>query len=247
MTQRRLCQSLILLSSVALLAGCVSKRGIDFGHWALQGEHINTIRIFESESRKNLTGKERVLLLPVMDGDAKESRAILQAQFFRSMKTYLPVRVVLAEENNAYTSYLQEDNLIAPDGQFDVSEAGRIGKLHGATHVLCVGIREWQQYPPQTLALTITMIDCASQQVILAMDATFDASEQQVVMALGDHLQRRKAMKYSDHSLDTLLRSPTKYAMFVASQCNRAIAAKLWPRIELKKETQQADTKEGTR
>ena len=157
------------------------------------------------------------------------------------------MKILHPNDSDSNLTYLTEDNLMPDGNQFDTSEAGRIGTLLGATHVLCVSIRDWQQYPPQVLSLSVTMVDCASLQPILEMDATFDASEQQVVMALADHLQRREARKYSSHGLDILLHSPSKYATFVASQCNRELFRQLWPQIELKKPSQQTDTNEGRR
>ena len=73
------------------------------------------------------------------------------------------------------------------------------------------------------------MVDSASGAAIGEMEATFDAKEQQVVVALRNNLQSRRAREFDDSSLDVMLRSPSEFQNFVATVCCRELAQALWP------------------
>jgi len=115
------------------------------------------------------------------------------------------------------------------DGTLNTSEAGRVGQLLGVSHVLCAYVREHRLHPPQLVVLDMTLVDSLSYKPVLKMTAQYDASEQNVLLALDKYLRNRSARHYTQSSLDIILRSPAEYAAFVSAECMRTFSQKVWP------------------
>ena len=63
-----------------------------------------------------------------------------------------------------------------------------------------------------------------ARRLRVCMEAAFDARQQQLVTAVGDYLQARRARKYDTTSLEIMLRSPAEYSAFAAGFCCRSLS-----------------------
>ncbi len=214
------------LAAATLLfsGGCVAQKGEDFGSWIGRAEPTSLVRITKDPATLPLKSEDRCLLLPVT-GDTPEATALLlQQDFFREACNYLPANVCLLPVNARAASYASENNLY-PDGiTLNAQEACRLGALLGANYVLAVQVRECRPYHPQVLTLRISLLDVTARRIRVCMEAAFDARQQQLVTAMGDFMQARRARKYDNTSLDIMLRSPAEYRAFAASFCCQSLA-----------------------
>jgi len=222
------------LGLMLISSGCVAKRGVDFGHWARTAERVELVKVFVDSEHTNLKGNEIVLLLPPFGSILEKHRKDLQNNLFQEMRNYFPARVIMLEKNSSFSEYLDGDNMLYSGNVVNPQEAGKIGQLAGATHVVCVVVNELRPYQPQNLSLTIHVIDSKLCKSIGEMNANLDCAEQQVVMAMSDYLQGREARKHDIQSLDILLSSPTHFSAFASAKCSKVLAENLWKGKELK-------------
>jgi len=232
---------LIALGCILISNGCVAKRGVDFGHWARSAERVELVKIFVNPAYSRLNGNEIMLLLPPFGNISEKYRMDLQNNLFQEMRNYFPARVITVAKNSSFAEYLDSDNILFSSNVVNPQEAGRIGQLSDATHVICVVVNELRPYQPQNLSLTLHVIDSKLCKSIAEMNANLDCTEQQVVMALSEHLQGREARKHDIQSLDILLSSPTHFSAFASSKCSKILAENLWKGKELKQVVASAD------
>ncbi len=222
--------SRILAAAAALApAGCAVQRGRDFGHWAGMAEPVRLVRVYNVDESRLLTTNAVLLLLPAVNDMPQPYRADFQHALLKQLQYYTPARVVDAEPRGSLAEYLKQENIAPTAGQFDFQECGRIGQLLGATHVICCRVKDYRLNPHQLLQLYMAIIESTSGRVIAELDGTFDAAEQQTVLALDDYLQARRSREYDKTNLEIILRSPSEYASFVNAQCCRALAMRIWP------------------
>lgn len=243
-TRERLPAALIVCL-LPLICGCVVRRGVDFGHWARPGEQIDTVRIFGPAEEDRLSGNERILLLPPMGKMTRKNMDAIRVSLYHAMRHRFPAEISYAKKDGRLAEYLAEDNLLLFDGTFNFQESGRLGRLLGASHVLCVRVCKLRPYPPQVLSLRFALVETESCQAVAEMSAIFDASEQQVVTQLGDYMQSRRARKFNQQNLDIMLRSPSEYTAFVMDRCLYAFADKVWNKKKLMITTRGVDKKKG--
>jgi len=243
-------KQLVVLATAACcllcFCGCLAQRGIDFGHWAQAGERIPVIRLATSKANPELTGNESLLILPPTGPMSDDLLRDLHDDLCQEMRNYTSAEVVSASRNGVLRDYLTEDNILLTRDMPNRTEVARIGRLVGATHVLCTRVREFRAYPPQVLSLCLVLVATDSSNPVAELDAGFDAADQQVVIALGRYLQRRRARKYDSQNLDIMLRSPSEYRSFVSAECSRALAGALWNNAPLKKAPGPADSRKGS-
>jgi hypothetical protein len=221
--------ALLIGSLLALMQGCVVKRGIDFGHWAASAEKIPLIRQHNVDTTKLPGLDAKFALLPPINHMPEPTRAQFKDILLKVLRNHAPVQIFEVDEQGPLSEYVREDNLAPAAGMFDFKEAARLGRLLGASHVLCVRVRDFRLHPPQLLALYWAVVEAASGQVVVEFDASYDASEQQVVMAMDDYLQSRRARGYDKTNLEIMMRSPMEFHSFVCTQCSRTMAQTLWP------------------
>ena len=230
------------LAAAALLlsGGCLLQRGEDFGSWVGRAEPTSLVRVTRDPDTQPLKSDDRCLLLPI-SGDLSETTArLLQQDFFREACNYLPASVSLLPPGARAAAYASAANLY-PDGiTLDVQDACRLGALLGVSHVIAVQVRENRPYYPQVLTLRLSFLDVAARRVRVCMEAAFDGRQQQLVTAMGDYLQERRARKYDTTSLDIMLHSPAEYTAFCASFCCQSLAGTLLPRPPVPNEPQPA-------
>jgi len=199
--------------------------GKQFGSWAGTGERINTIKVFSAPDTNDVWKK--VIILPPVGKMPQPNLAQLQKNMQQEMQNYFSEPVFTLNEDGGRAKDLNEDNITLTADQFDCQEVGRIGRLYGGSHVMCVLVRQFRAYPPQILNLHIALVETTSNRAVAELTANFDASQQVVVLAADEYLQSRLARNYDLQSLDMLLGSPSEYCTFVSAQCCRALAESL--------------------
>lgn len=204
--------------------GCVAQRGIDFGHWAGTSERIPMTRTYNIQKNKRVTTNDIVVLLPPLGNLPPISQDRFPQILLQEVQKYFPARAIEVTSSGNLKEYVSQDNLSPTAGVFDFQEAARVGRLLSASYVLCTWVREARVHPPQSLVLHFVLVETASSQPIGEMDATYNASEQEVVMAARNHLQSRLARRFDSTSLNILLRSPEEYQTFVAAACMSTLA-----------------------
>jgi len=223
----------------------MTQRGLDFGHWAQSGEKLNIIRIRHIPGMKSMTSNDKMLVLPPLGITDTEQTKTLHTSICREMRNYMPATVFAAEINGDAADYIAADNMTMTDDTMNGPEAARLGRALGASYVLCSKVRQIRPYPPQILDIFMAVIDTKTGRPMVSLSAAFNASDQQIVIAVAQYLQRRRARKYNDNSLDIMLRSPTEYQAFVAAECSKALAQCLRTPPPLKKTTLSDDNKKG--
>ena len=216
-------------AAVTLLftGGCVAQHGEDFGSWIGRAEPTSLVRITRDPDTQALQSTDRCLLLPIIGDMSEASTQLLQQDFFREACNYLPANVSLLPANVRAATYASANNLY-PDGiTLNVQEACRLGALLGVNYVLAVQVRDYRPYHPQVLTLRLSLLDVNARRLRICMEAAFDARQQQLVTAMSDYLQARRARKYDTNSLEIMLRSPAEYAAFSASFCCQSLASTL--------------------
>lgn len=226
-------------------SGCMVLRGVDFGHWARYGEQIEMIRVFNAGSAGRFTGNDKILLLPPTGKMPGKNLDDFQKNLRQELQNSLRAMIVTVSRDGRLAEYVHESNLIVEGDMLNLREVGRIGRALGVSHVVCVHVREFRPYTPQVLALYLALVESESCNAVVEMSAVFDASEQEVVLALGEYLQARRARKYDIQNLDVMLRSPSEYGAFVSAQCSKALADALGRKTSLKTTGDNADTKKG--
>jgi hypothetical protein len=242
---RRLALGLVLCATL-MSTGCVVWRGADFGHWARTGDKIPLVRAFTVDQMPAWDGTEQFLVLPPQGkGIPPDLMKLLHQNLMAELRNYLPVNVHALADTPAADPLVEQGNLMTTGGTLDINEVSRLAALVKATHVVAVQVMEFRPYPPQKVALRLLVVDVALQQTLLNLDGTFDAAEQQVLLALSDHLQSRRARRFDIQSLEVMLQSPMEFSGFVCARCADAAAEELNIRSPFKKKTMVADNREG--
>ena len=219
-----------LAGLLAVLAtGCVVKRGITFGHWAGTGEKISLIRVYNLDSSLLPPRDAKIVVLPPLSQLPDIPRQEFKQILLKSLRNQVPVPIFEVDPEGPLSDYVREDNLAPTMGVFDFQEAARLGRLLGASHVLCTRVQNFRLHPPQVLAVYVGLVEATSGKVVMEMEGSYDASEQQVVMAMDDYLQSRRARGYDKTNLEIMMRSPIEFQTFVCTQCSKALAETLWP------------------
>jgi hypothetical protein len=218
----------LAVCALVLAGGCVAQRGIDFGRWTGIGESTALIRVVSSSNARPPADGETVLILPPLGPMPVGSAETLHRELYKEARNYFPVSVTSLPADAPQARYVTADNLLLNGTQINAREAARAGAALGASHVLCVHVRDYRPYPPQVITMRLSLIDVATARAVVEIDASFDAAQQQVVLALADHLQRRRAREYGTHSLNVMLQSPVEYSAFVSASCCRSLAHALW-------------------
>ncbi|MFH0879483.1 MAG: hypothetical protein V2A34_07190 [Lentisphaerota bacterium] len=210
-----------------MMPGCVVKRGVDFGHWAGKPQNIPLVRVYDVDESKSITPDASILLLPPVNDMPDTNKEQFQSVLYKQLRNYFPPNIAQVDTTGPLSEYVRQDNLMPTLGLFDFAEAARIGQLLGVSNVLCVWVRDFRLHPHQLLALSMAMVDSASGKAIGRLDASFDASEQQVILAVADYLESRTSRPYDKVQLELMLRSPYEYSMFACDAACRKFAEHL--------------------
>ena len=228
-------------AGILSFTGCVVQRGVDFGHWAGRAENRVLTSIYNQHPTHLPAKNEFVMILPPMGQISKEYRQTFQTHLQKEAQQYTPARVALLSLDKRMADYASEKNLLPSPGMFDFHEVGRLGRLMGASHVLCTWVNKAQLFVPQILSIYFAVVETEEGTVVLEMNANFDATEQEVVMDLNDYLQGCSALSFDRAHLDFILKSPSEYQAFVAHECMQALMTALWSKKELKSKPGSAD------
>ncbi|MBI3987062.1 MAG: hypothetical protein HY343_09090 [Lentisphaerae bacterium] len=239
---RLIAPALAVGAILMLISGCTTaQRGRDFGFWAQSGEPMNLIRFMPAQARPTIKATDSIALLPLLGAMPQSNLAALNKSLLAEARFYFQCSVAEVDRDGKMAEYLTPSNLMPMNGLFNVQEAARIGRLIGATHVLCGRIQQARLDPPQRLQLHFTLVETASMKSLVDMVAQYDAGEQNVAIELDRYLRLRSSRKYDQGSLEIVLRSPSEYGAFVAVQCMRALSERLWGGKGLKKIVTPAD------
>lgn len=193
-----------------------------------RAENIPLIRVYNVGDQGAPTSRDTILILPPL-GHAGMYQSKLLSSFQEEFQKYFNARVVSVSGEGRMGEYVNQQNLVPEDGFFDFEEIKRFGSIMQSEYVACIWVQEVRAYPPQVLSLYMTILDVNAGSLLIELDATFNASDQKVVVALQDYLQRRRARRFDRQNLDVMLQSPTEFHQFVAAECSRAMAQELSP------------------
>lgn len=200
------------------LAGCVAFRGSDFGHWARLADYIPLIQA-RLPSGPSTNAVHNVLLLTPLGGGSESERKIIGETLYQELRTRLGPTSLALDDKDPVNRYVNSANLLDGDTP-RTDEIVRLGSMAGASHVVCMTVRDWHPYPPQRLNARLFIVDVSARSLAVEVDACLDAAEQQVVMALGEYLQERRAMPFEKYSLQIILQSPSEFLRFATSVCS---------------------------
>ena len=189
---------------------------------------------------------DQILVLPPYSKEVSpELRKLIHRSLVQELRNYLPANVLSLEIDEGSQCYTGTENIRVIGDVLDPDEVGRLGSLVNASHVIAVYVHEFRPYPPQKISLRLVVVDVELLQDIVHLDGVFDASEQQVVLALSDHLQARRARRFDTQSLGIMLQSPAEFSGFVSARCAETGARELKSGLSLKKKVAAADKREG--
>ncbi len=225
--------SVVIFCCLIFLISCVTRRGIDFGHWAGSAENVPLIHVYNLTRNPPLVPSNIIAVLPPLGVLPEEDRDGFHQAFLREAQHYFRAQVIAVKKEGVFVNYLEEKNLAPHPAILDFAEIARLGKLLGAKYMLCSYVREVKQYPPQNYAIYFAMIATDNGNSVCEMDAHFNAMEQRVEVALGEYLQSRRARPYDRTNLEIMLRSPMEYRAFVLAMSCKAMAEAVWPNKKL--------------
>ena len=203
-------------------------RGIDFGHWTGRGERQILTHVYNLQQTIAPSNGQFVLILAPMGVMQEEYRALLHANIIKEARQNTPGQVIKLEMNENISEYVSEKNLLSMPGLFDFQEVGRVGRLFGASHVICVWVNKARFTAPQDLDLYFAVVESSQGRVVAEMNGQFDASGQTVSLALNDYLQSCRSREFDRPNLELIEKSPAEYQAFVAHECMKALMALLW-------------------
>ncbi len=230
---KRLTRKMGLVCACAVVVlwtgGCVVHRGKDFGSYLGTGEQTKITQVYNVEKAPHPNSKQTIVLLPLLGNMTASFSTNFQAMLVHEAQRYFEPRIVMIRPGDMLAEYAGEENIAPNPGFIYFNEVSHLGKLLGVDYILIVWVRNVRIYTPQDINLYFAMVDVQTGKILGEMDAHFHAADQRVLIALEDYLQSRRARPFSRQQLDVMLQSPREYQLFVASECNRAFAEKLWP------------------
>ena len=147
-------------------SGCVAKRGFTFGHWAGTGEKISLTRVYNLNTALLPPRDAKVVVLPPLSQLPDISQQEFKGILTKSLRNHVPVPIFEVDPLGPLSDYVREDNLAPTMGLFDFQEAARLGRLLGASHVLCVRVQNFRLHPPQVLAMYLGLVEASSGKVV---------------------------------------------------------------------------------
>ena len=208
------------------MPGCVAQRGVDFGHWALTAERRQLIRV-KREPGALLSETSTITMLPALGSIPHETATRFQTQLCLNLQDHTPISLVMTTEDASESPLLKADNLLRSGGAPRLTEIAGAGKVFDTSHVLCISITDYSPYPPQKIYFTAWLVKVSDASLAATISGTFDASEQQTVMALAAYMQSRRARPFNETHLDIMLQSPAEYSDFVCAYAARHISSQM--------------------
>ena len=222
--------AMFLAAILASSSSCVLQRGRNFGHWAQSGEKIDLIRYSIPAPEPKMPDNITIAILPAISDMPQPYLNTLNNNLLQQSRVYVPANILEVDPDGKLKAYMTKDNLMPIAGVFNSQEVGRLGRILGASHVLCCHVQNYRLDPPQILSLHFILVDTGSFKTVTEMTADFDASEQVTAITLDRYLRSRSNRPYNITNLDIILRSPSQYSAFVAAECMFSFAERLWKR-----------------
>lgn len=166
---------------------------------------------------------KKSVLIPPLGIDSADLRETFTLQLFNYALHDFRNPLDRISVNSSFEPYIDEDNLIAPDGSLNIPELCAIGTLKKATHILCPIVDEIKPYDPQKITLRIALINIAEKKIVAELSGCFDAKEQSTYKAFSKYSKSYE----SGQDLRTKMQSPSNYRRFVAYMCAKVLSEKL--------------------
>jgi len=230
-----------LLILCVTLPGCLASKGVTFGHWARTAEKVNLVRVMTQADAPEFMPDQIILILPPIGRIPDDNRMTLYNNICREAGNYLPGRIVKLNEDERLREYLSADNIAGMSDSFNTHEIAKLGYLFSADHVIATYISEFRPYHPQIINIHMAVVQTEKNRAVVELTAFLDAGEQQVLLAMSDYLQSRRARKFDFQNLDIMLNSPAEYGSFAATLCLKAIASSSRTQTELKRSAKVSD------
>ena len=218
----------LLAALPVILAGCVLVRGRDFGSWAQSGEKIDLVHLIGPITDKRMEPNARIAMIPIFGDMPQPYLDQLNRNLLNEAKIYFQVNTIDVDRYGRFESYIRKENLMPVDGVFNASEIGRLGRILGVPYVLCARLVSYRLHPPQELAMHFILVDTSTFSAWFEMKASYDASEQAVLILADRYLRSRVGKPYNQTNLDILLRSPSQYSSFVSAHAMGSMAEAIW-------------------
>jgi hypothetical protein len=221
---KRIIPALILATAI-ILNGCVAKRGVDFGHWALIAERRELVKM-QVADHATLSRKSTLCVLPVLGSMPADLSLRFRNQLVLNIQDHVTLEIVTPPEDENLSAVLKADNLLK-NGTPRLSEISGAGKVFDTSHVLCINATDYSPYPPQKINFEGWLVNSSNSKVEGSFTASLDASEQQTVLAVGEHMQSRRARPYDEANLDIMLQSPSEFIDFASAYTARHLARQM--------------------
>lgn len=213
-----------------LLTGCLLMRGRDFGSWAQSGEKIDLVHLIGPVTSKRMESSAKIAILPIFGDMPQPYLDQLNRHLFDEAKIYFRVNSIDVDRYGRFKDYIIKENLMPSDGVFNTSEIGRLGNILGTPYVLCARLISYRLYPPQELVMHFILVDTTTFSAWFEMKASYNASEQAVLILADRYLRARIGKPYNQTNLDILLRSPSQFSSFAAAHAMGSMAEAIWGR-----------------
>jgi hypothetical protein len=129
----------------AILAGCVTR--------------VPSLRVFPQQAFQPFSGNERVLVVSIVPGRTAVERALFKESVIQEVRGALGTPVLSIGADDDLSEYVTPANLIAYGDTINVDEVSRLGRVLGASHVLCVLVRSSRTYHPQLMSTAWVLVE----------------------------------------------------------------------------------------
>lgn len=219
---------MLLAMMPLLLNGCVLMRGRDFGSWAQPGEKIDLVHFIGPVTDQRMEPNAHIAVVPIIGDMPQPYLDQLNRHLLSEAKIYFKVNTIDIDRYGKFQSYISKENILPVDGSFNTSEIARLGRILGVPYVLCARLTSYRLHPPQELTMHFTLVDTSTFAAWFEMKASYDASEQAILILADRFLRSRMGKAYNKTNLDILLRSPSQYSSFTAAHAMASMAEAIW-------------------
>lgn len=170
---------------------------------------------------------KKTVLIPPLGIDSNQVREDFSLQIYNHTQRYFSKPVDRISTHSSFKPYIEDNNLIAPDGFLNLPELCAIGQLKNASHILCPIVEEITPYPPQKITLRIALIDIDEKKIVAELSGSFDSKDRASCDAFAAYLKENENESNRPEDLRMQIQSPLKYRRFVAYLCCKMLSQNL--------------------
>lgn len=157
----------------------------------------------------------RVVVIPFQDQSSGEAREMIQEVFVQELQKRHQVEVVGLGRTSL--TELEEEEFFT-SGTVRQATILRMLKLHRADAVVYGAITNWRPYPPQKLAIRITMVSSGAGDTIWAAHGVFDTNDARVQADLHNYHDVMLASSDNLEEWRRLLNTPRGFATYCSAR-----------------------------